>query len=288
MIFTNYEGGKSMLHNVSTDYAVDSRTRQPSCSTSIDHWHQYNEIYFLTDGCCKAWIEDTCYELTSGGVLFIPAFLPHHFIYEGTAPYTRTILYISTAELEMFFPMEQHRHIDVLFEQRIFYFFKKSIPYLDLLFSKLQLEKYKKDEFSQALTKSYFYDLIVFTLRLSYNNEKNESVADSSVIEIGRIVKHIDLHYAENLSLSSLAEEFALSESSLSRKFKAYTGQNFKEYLNMRRIESSKYYLANTKKPITEIAFLCGYNNSHFFGDTFRQYVGISPGRYRKISYIGG
>lgn len=37
-----------------------------------------------------------------------------------------------------------------------------------------------------------------------------------------------------------------------------------------------------TNKSITDIAFECGFNDSNYFGDSFRKIKGISPRKYRK------
>ena len=40
--------------------------------------------------------------------------------------------------------------------------------------------------------------------------------------------------------------------------------------------------LLETNKSITDIAFECGFNDSNYFGDSFRKIKGISPRKYRK------
>ena len=36
-------------------------------------------------------------------------------------------------------------------------------------------------------------------------------------------------------------------------------------------------------KNITEIAFECGFENSNYYGDAFKQKNGVSPTEYRKL-----
>lgn len=85
------------------------------------------------------------------------------------------------------------------------------------------------------------------------------------------------------LTLPELAKKFGLSESGLSKKIKAFTNMTFKEYLTKTRIEAAKSLLISSEKSITEIAVLCGYNSSNFFGDVFKKNMGMSPSSYKKM-----
>ena len=41
--------------------------------------------------------------------------------------------------------------------------------------------------------------------------------------------------------------------------------------------------LLTTKLTITAIAIECGYNNSNYFQSVFKNIVGMTPGKYRKM-----
>ena len=53
-------------------------------------------------------------------------------------------------------------------------------------------------------------------------------------------------------------------------------------YLTTARMTKAKEFIAGTDRPITEIAFEVGYNNSNYFSTAFRKHEGISPSAYRK------
>ena len=73
-----------------------------------------------------------------------------------------------------------------------------------------------------------------------------------------------------------------MSPSYFSRKFKLCTGFGYKEYLITIRILESCNLLSTTNMPITEIAAKCGFEDSNYFGDSFKKINGISPREYRK------
>ncbi len=101
----------------------------------------------------------------------------------------------------------------------------------------------------------------------------------------GQILNWLDEHLCdENLSLSYFAETFSLSESNMSRKIKALTGENFLSYVNQKRIEHACTLLKTTDLSVLHIARVSGYENDITFRRIFKKYMGITPGEYRSQS----
>lgn len=92
-----------MLEKISKDFVIDHRTRHVEGLPPLSHSHQFNEIYFLQSGKCHVYIENEKYTLEDGSVLFIPAFKEHTFVYYDTVDVKRTVLYISTEQLNWYF-----------------------------------------------------------------------------------------------------------------------------------------------------------------------------------------
>jgi AraC-like DNA-binding protein len=57
------------------------------------------------------------------------------------------------------------------------------------------------------------------------------------------------------------------------------------EYLNNYRVEMASRALITTDKPITEIAFSCGFNDLSYFIKTFKKCKGITPKSFRNSHY---
>ena len=64
--------------------------------------------------------------------------------------------------------------------------------------------------------------------------------------------------------------------------WRIYANYNCREYIINLRIQNACRLLLETNKSITDIAFECGFNDSNYFGDSFRKIKGISPRKYRK------
>lgn len=272
-----------MLSTVSKDFVIDHRIRHVNKDVPLTHSHQYNEIYFLQSGKCNVYIDNETYCLEDGSVLFIPAFKEHTFIYPFTQDIKRTVLYISTEQLNWYFNKDFKDEINNLFINKHLQLSRKSFSNLSNIFEKIQFEKYSLDNMSESLTKAYFFELIIYLIRCQRYTHNINQRTNLSNITIGEIVNFIENNYSRQLTLPEIAAQFGISESSLTKKIKIFTNMTFKEYLTKTRIEAAKSLLISSEKSITEIAYECGYNNSNFFGDVFKKAVDMSPSSYRKM-----
>jgi two-component system response regulator YesN len=113
----------------------------------------------------------------------------------------------------------------------------------------------------------------------AYVGEKRISVNQSLVDEIRR---HIEDNYAQDISLSDMANRYKISPGYLSLLFTERTGKNFIEYLTERRIKKAQELLKHTDMKIYEIACAVGYNDSYYFSSCFKKLVGMTPSEYRE------
>jgi AraC-like DNA-binding protein len=95
------------------------------------------------------------------------------------------------------------------------------------------------------------------------------------------VLDYIDHHYQSG----TLAEISALSHLptyQVSRMLKKRTGKNFKELLQLRKLQQAAYLLQNSTLSIDKIIEHIGYENSSYFYRMFREKYGCSPREYRK------
>lgn len=99
-----------------------------------------------------------------------------------------------------------------------------------------------------------------------------------------RIFTYIDTHYAQNITLKSLAEKFHFSYSYLSSYLNENSNDGFSDYLIKVRIDKSKQLLKSTNYSISKIALEVGFNDSGYFSKVFKKQEGITPSKYRRKS----
>ena len=69
---------------------------------------------------------------------------------------------------------------------------------------------------------------------------------------------------------------------SFTRWFSAEFGVSPHRYVMQARIERAKSLLANTTRPLSEVALDCGFSSQSHLSTVFRRFTGRTPGRFRK------
>lgn len=91
-------------------------------------------------------------------------------------------------------------------------------------------------------------------------------------------------NFAQPLSLQELATELNLHWAHLSREFPRYFHCGFGEYVRKIRVEKSLALLRNKNLSLTEIAASCGFADQSHFIRCFKEFSGITPKAFRKLS----
>lgn len=112
------------------------------------------------------------------------------------------------------------------------------------------------------------------------NYDKNRH---SSLALIKRIKSYIDKNYSKtDMSLTTVADEFHITEVYVSKLFKQESGENFSKYVEKLRLEKANEYLAEGNRRIAEIAALVGYGSVQAFRRAYKRVYGIAPSDFEK------
>lgn len=99
-------------------------------------------------------------------------------------------------------------------------------------------------------------------------------------------VRKLEAFIAENLDRSLTIETLAglvrLSCSHFNRACKNTFGVTPHALLIHRRVERCQLLMLNTSRPLSEIAYACGFADQAHMSRTFRQFVGASPREWRR------
>lgn len=96
------------------------------------------------------------------------------------------------------------------------------------------------------------------------------------------ITEYIKKHYAEDISLQSLAQLFGYSIEHLSRMFQKYAQINYKSYLSGIRLEHAVEEMETSDKTIGEIATEVGFSDSRAMSKAFQKKYGMLPSEYNR------
>lgn len=84
------------------------------------------------------------------------------------------------------------------------------------------------------------------------------------------------------LSAQDIAEAMNISRSALFDKAGNILGKAPMELLRERRIQKAAELLKSPEYTISQIAYMCGFSDSHYFSKAFKKHYGQTPSSYRK------
>lgn len=101
------------------------------------------------------------------------------------------------------------------------------------------------------------------------------------------IEAYIRKNYSDQMmGATSIADEFKISPSYLSRIFKADMGIGIVDFIHTIRTEAAKKLLLETDLSTNEIAIQVGFSNRWVLTRVFKKIVGVTPGVYRAQNMI--
>lgn len=118
-----------------------------------------------------------------------------------------------------------------------------------------------------------FYQQVVF---------KNSTRGTSKSDLLMPILNYIDDHFAEDFSMTVLADLADISPQHLCRIFKETMHMRPMEYLTYRRLGEAKNLLRHSDASIANIGCKCGFPDPAYFSTIFKRYEGTTPAEYRK------
>ena len=99
---------------------------------------------------------------------------------------------------------------------------------------------------------------------------------------VQKVINHINLNLAEQMSLKSLAAMCFISPSYLSSLFKQDTGTTIVDYINSQRVDRAAVLLATTDRSIAAVAAAVGILDVNYFTKIFKKQLGTTPTQYRR------
>ena len=100
---------------------------------------------------------------------------------------------------------------------------------------------------------------------------------------INKVCSHLQLHFAESISLKQVADLVYMSESNFCKFFKKATSTTFSDYLNDLRINEACHLLLSTEDNISKIAQDSGFESLSYFNRVFLRKKQLTPSRFRRV-----
>ena len=102
---------------------------------------------------------------------------------------------------------------------------------------------------------------------------------------VSECVDYIYDHLHTRITVRVLAEHVQLSQAYLSRVFKQEMGMSISEYIQFKKLETSKRMLSYSDYSVAEIAAILAFPSHSYFSEVFRKQEHMTPLQYRAANF---
>jgi AraC family transcriptional activator of pobA len=124
--------------------------------------------------------------------------------------------------------------------------------------------------------------LISLLLRLGRNRSEKQETKSDSLLEKFRAL--LDLHFSKQHGVDFYANLLKVSPKKLTTQAVKHLKKPAGTLIQERCLVEAKRLLAFSELSVAEIAFAVGYQDANYFARLFRQKVGLTPGRFRRLA----
>ena len=240
------------------------------------HYHEFYKLLIVLSGTGGYWIDGERYQLKSGDVLLLDSRLIHRPEFEQE--YERVIIYISPEYLRT--ASVQDCDLTRCFSdagQRILRLPPKERERILGLVRRLEEELASVEAGKDILSGGLLLRLLVETYRLM----RRGGCAPVQPLRprddrVTAILRYIDGHLHEEITVEGLAEQFFLSKYHMMRLFRENTGGTIHSYVVARRLMTARDMISRGLGA-AEACYKAGFNSYCTFCRAYNKRFGMSP-----------
>ena len=254
------------------------------------HYHDDFEIVYVLEGTLDAIIHAQRFECSAGDILIIPPQKIHGFFQYKNTPchYTNIVFSLSLLESpdsEIFKKLLQPYENDQI---TVPYFHKKETLFnTEIIESVISLfENRHEAVLKPFLVKSDLFRIFHYLQEIVSAREVKLNNSELYANKLIPVFKYVSENYKNPISVSDAAQLVHFSESHFMNIFKKISGTSFTNYVKMIRLENARVMLLSSDKSVQQIADECGFEDISYFIRSFKQYIKLSPLKYKKLAVI--
>lgn len=239
------------------------------------HYHDFHKIIIFLSGNVTYHIEGKAYHLKPWDILLVNQYAIHKPQIDTSVPYERFILWVQEdirdKELTNCFQTANDRSFNLIrLDSQIQEHLKDILYELE---DSLKSDAFGADLLSYALFSQFMVYVNRIFLNRTYITDKKSYSYDSQVENLMRYINH---HLNEDLSIDSLARKYYLSKYHMMRKFKEETGYTIHNYIVNKRLLLARS-LISQGTPVIKAAQQSGFHDYTTFVRAYRKQFGAPP-----------
>ncbi len=253
------------------------------------HWHDEIEFIYIKKGACLVSLDHTDYHVHAGDLLFINPGQLHAIRQRNqeSVEYENIIFHprlLSASQSDSCWnlylaPVVLHKSALPALVRPDSPHYKKIASCIDQIDEIRRsfpagYELFIKGKLFELFFLFYHHNMVV--------TRTASPAAGKSLEKTRQIIKYIEQHYTDPLSIKEMAEASGFSQSHFMKFFKQTFGMSFTVYLNTYRLTMASRLLLSSEDSILTVAGACGFENLSYFNRLFRRKFGMTPRQFRQ------
>ena len=233
----------------------------------IVNLHQNLELLYLIEGDIEVITNGVSVRLAIGDIAVVNASYIHDIVYHSNSRFYFIIINID-------FLSEFGIKIDKIEFDRLV----RSEKAKKLILAIMEICQEKPEE-HVLIAKAGILSLVT-ELYVNHSKVRNEFYGNYSKekFEITKnIIEYIKQNYAQKITLKTISEVVGYNKYYVSHVFKSIVGVTVMTYLNTFRIFIAREFLKTKKLSVSEVCYMCGFDNLSYFARTYKKHIGNTP-----------
>lgn len=148
---------------------------------------------------------------------------------------------------------------------------------VDLLVRKCMHTRLNYEEKQPLLLAIQFSEILFHTSQAHCERFRLQSAQPAPLT---KILTYIREHYTGEISLDDICKNMNVSKQYCMRIFKKHMHTTISAYILDLRMRHAAYLLSSTYMNVSQTADYLGFSDTGYFSRVFKQYYGVSPGKY--------
>lgn len=251
--------------------ASHKRQVSPPEKLNNNHCHECYEILYITEGSGRFVVEGEEYPVHSGCLFLVRPYKYHFVNIDREKPYERYVLHFSLGELPsalrpLFMSPDEKKN------ELCTFFPASNVP-------STVLSTMERLDVTTTLSKekqATYLSLLISEVVLLLSDARAEREATHNSELGARVIRYLNDHIEENISLDDIARRFFVSKYYLCRAFKKHNGISIHGYITQKRVMLAKK-LMESGESASGAAYRVGFGDYSAFYRAYIKILGTSP-----------